>query len=216
MNKLAASVVFCLLAGGAWAQSLTIAALGDSLVHGYGLIPEQGFVPQMQDWLTDQGADVVLINAGASGDTTTGGAARIEWTLTPDVDALIVVLGGNDVLRGTDPALSRSNLDKVVSVATERGVDVLLVGMQAPGNYGPDYKAAFDAIYPDLAAEYGVLLYDSFFGALTGEAGATGDPAALAQFMQGDGIHPNAQGVARIVADMGPAVLRLIARAEAQ
>jgi acyl-CoA thioesterase-1 len=189
------------------AQPVTIAALGDSLTQGYGLAQEDGFVPQMQRWLDAQGADAVLINAGVSGDTSAGGAARIGWTLTPEVDGVIVALGGNDLLRGIDPAATRANLEIIVQAAQDAGVAVLLVGMQAPGNYGPEFKAAFDAIYPDLAADHGTLYAESFLG---GIAGADADPAAALPWMQPDGIHPNADGVARIVAALGPRVLELV------
>ena len=128
------------------AGTVTIAALGDSLTQGFGLPESQGFVPQMQSWLRAEGADVVLINAGVSGDTTQGGLSRVGWTLTPEVDAIIVALGGNDLLRGLDPAVSRANLDGILREAQAAGVEIMLVGMEAPGNYGPDYKAAFDAI----------------------------------------------------------------------
>ncbi len=190
------------------ADGVTIAALGDSLTQGYGLPAQDGFVAQLSMWLAVHGAEGTLINAGVSGDTTAGGAARIGWTLTPDVDALIVVLGGNDLLRGIDPAVSRANLRTILEAADR---PVLLVGMQAPGNYGPDYKAAFDAIYPELAAEFGALYVDSFFVGL----GQGADPAQMQHLFQSDGIHPNAEGVRLIVEGLGPHVLDLIARAEA-
>ncbi len=192
------------------AETITIAALGDSLTQGYGLPEAEGFVPQLQAWLQEQGADVTVVNAGVSGDTTAGGLARVGWTLGPDVDAMIVTLGGNDMLRGIDPAVSRGNLDGILTAAGQAGVAVLLVGMQAPGNYGPDYKAEFDAIYPDLAAIHGAALFPTFFeGLMTGDI-----DAARSAFMQPDGIHPNADGVARIVAALGPAVLDLLGRVE--
>ncbi|QYK41215.1 MAG: arylesterase [Paracoccaceae bacterium] len=205
-----ALAAFSAVPGDAGAETLTLVALGDSLTQGYGLPPDDGFVPQLQRWLAAQGADVVVVNAGVSGDTTAGGRARLDWTLTPEVDAMIVALGGNDLLRGIDPAASRANLAAIMDGAAARGLPVLLVGMQAPGNYGQDYKTAFDSIYPDLAAEHGADLIGSFFEPLM-EGG--GDPAAAAGFMQGDGIHPNAEGVARIVAAFGPRVLDLLARA---
>jgi acyl-CoA thioesterase-1 len=193
----------------AWAAPVTIVALGDSLTAGYGLAPEQGFVPQMQAWLTAQGRDVTLINAGVSGDTTAGGLSRLDWSLTPDTQALIVELGGNDVLRGLPPAEARANLEAILQGAKARGLPVLLIGMQAPGNYGPDYKAAFDAIYPELAQTYGATYAPSFFAPLM--EGQT-DPAALQGLMQADGIHPNAAGVEKIVAGLGPTVIELLDR----
>jgi acyl-CoA thioesterase-1 len=194
----------------AWAESLTVAALGDSLTQGYGLPQPDGFVPQLEAWLRDRGHEVTLINAGVSGDTTAGGRSRIDWTLTPEVDALIVALGGNDLLRGIDPAASRDNLDAILDRAGAAGVPVLLVGMQAPGNYGPDYKQAFDAMYPELAETHGALLAENFLGAL--EA-AEDRAATLRDYLQPDGIHPNAVGVARIVEALGPRVEALLARA---
>lgn len=165
---------------------------------------DDGFVPQLEQWLKAQGHDVKLINAGVSGDTTAGGLARIDWTLTPDVDAVIVALGGNDLLRGIDPGVSRSNLDGILAKAKEKHVAALLIGLQAPGNYGPDFKAAFEAMYPELAAKYGALHEESFLRGLI-ESGAD-----VADVMQGDGIHPNARGVAIIVNTLGPKVEELI------
>lgn len=185
----------------------TIAALGDSLTAGYGLDPEQGLVPQLQAWLTAHGTDVTLINAGVSGDTTAGGLARLDWTLTPDVNAMIVTLGGNDMLRGIDPAEVRRNLDAILSKAKARNLPVLLIGLTTLGNFGPDYKAQFDAIYPDLAAQYDTLLVPDFFAALADE-----DPQTVGSDMQPDGIHPNAAGVAKIVETLGPHVQALIAQ----
>jgi acyl-CoA thioesterase-1 len=192
------------------AADVTVAALGDSLTQGFGLPPEDGFVPQLQRWLAAQGVNVTILNAGVSGDTTQGGLSRVDWTLTPEVDALIVALGGNDLLRGIDPAVARANLDGILSAATARGLPVLLVGMTAPGNYGADYKAAFDAIFPELAAEYGALHHPDFLGAL---AALEDRNAALRTYMQPDGLHPSAAGVARIVEDIGPSVLDLIGQA---
>ncbi len=207
MRKAIAGIVTSLWAFPAFSEDIVIAALGDSLTQGYGLVREEGFVPQLETWLRAQGGEVTLINAGVSGDTTAGGASRAAWTLTPDVDALIVALGGNDLLRGIDPAVGRANLEVILQAADAAEVKVLLVGMQAPGNYGPAYKEAFDAMYPDLAAQYGTLFMESFFDGL---GGAGVDPADLQAFMQADGIHPNADGVARIVEGFGPHVLALI------
>ena len=186
---------------------MTVVALGDSLTAGYGLPAEQGLVPQLQAFLTANGADVAIVNAGVSGDTTAGGLSRLDWSLTPETDALIVALGGNDLLRGLPPEEARANLTGILAGAKAKGLPVLLVGIQAPGNYGPEYKTSFDAIYPDLAAEFGATLYPFFFQGL----GAGNDPAALRAFMQGDGIHPTSEGVAKIVADLGPAVRDFLA-----
>ncbi|WP_425435154.1 arylesterase [Litoreibacter ascidiaceicola] len=195
----------------AMAEPVTIAALGDSLTQGYGLPAEDGFVPQLQAWLTAQGADVTLVNAGVSGDTTAGGLSRIDWTLTPEVDAVIVALGGNDVLRGLPPEQAKSNLDAILTKIEERGLPVLLAGIDAPSNYGPDYETEFEAIYTDLAAKHDVLLVSNFLEGLT----RIDDRAmVMREHMQSDGIHPDASGVALIVEAVGPVVLSLIAGAK--
>lgn len=190
------------------AEEVTIAALGDSLTAGYGLSTADGFVPQMQAWLDAAGINAKLVNAGVSGDTTAGGLSRTDWTLTDDVDAMIVALGGNDYLRGMDPTVSRANLAGILDKAQARGVNVLLVGLIAGGNYGPDFKDAFDAMYPELAAEYGTDYFPRWFTGIIAEAGSDGDISA---FMQADGIHPNAAGVRLIVDAMGPSVAALVA-----
>lgn len=195
----------------AFAEPVTIAALGDSLTQGYGLPPEDGFVPQLQRWLDAAGEYVVLINAGVSGDTTAGGLSRIDWTLTPEVDALIVALGGNDLLRGIDPSVSRANLDGILEKAKARGLPVLLVGMDAPSNYGADYEALFEAMYPELAEAHGALHHENFLGAL---AALGNREEALERYMQGDRIHPNTDGVQLIVDDLGPRVVELIEETE--
>jgi acyl-CoA thioesterase-1 len=193
------------------AEPVTIAALGDSLTQGYGLVPEDGFVPQLQKWLTENGADVVLINAGVSGDTTAGGLSRTDWTLTPEVDAVIVALGGNDVLRGLSPEQAKSNIDGILTKIGARGLPVLLAGIDAPGNFGPDYKSEFEALYADLAAKHGALLFPNFLEGLT----RIEDRAmVMREHMQSDGIHPNASGVVLVVEAIGPAVLELIDRAQ--
>ncbi len=202
------SGVFICCGFAATAEPVVIAALGDSLTQGYGLPEQDGFVPQLQRWLQEEGADIQLINAGVSGDTTAGGAARVDWTLTPEVDGMIVALGGNDLLRGIDPDVSRTNLEAILNTAEAANVEVLVIGMQAPGNYGADYKQSFDAMYPELAQQYGAIYAESFFGGLAAE----GDPEAARQFMQSDGIHPNAQGVELIVDALGPFVLALAER----
>ncbi|SMY08797.1 Esterase TesA precursor [Flavimaricola marinus] len=205
MSNLAAA--FVLAAAPADAEAVTIAALGDSLTAGYGLPVDEGFVPQLEAWLEANGADVDLINAGVSGDTTAGGLSRAAWTLTPDVDAMIVTLGGNDLLRAIDPANSRANLRGILEAAQEADVEVLLVGLEATGNYGPDFKQAFDIMYVDLAEEFDVPLYPNFFAGLLDAAGVQSE---VARYMQRDGIHPNAEGVAEVVEAIGPSVLALI------
>ncbi len=184
-----------------------VLALGDSLTAGYGLPQDEGFVPQLNAWLAGQGVRAEVINAGVSGDTTAGGAARLEWALADGPQALIVNLGGNDLLRGLPPAQARANLTMIMEAAQAKGLPVLLVGMVAPGNFGPDYKAEFDAIYSDLAARYGTLFLPVYFAPIATDQGGL-DP----DFMQPDGIHPNAAGVVRIVEAMGPMVVELLAQ----
>ena len=197
------------LTGAAAAEPITIVALGDSLTAGYGLPDNQGLVPQLQAWLAAQGSDAVVVNAGVSGDTTAGGLARLGWSLTPGADALIVELGANDMLRGIDPGVPRRNLDAILRQAADRGLPVLLIGVPALRNYGPEYRTAFDAIYPDLSAQYGTLLMPDFFGPLRSETDPT---ASLARYFQPDGLHPNEDGVAEVVKDLGPYVEALITR----
>lgn len=201
-------MAFSVLAAPVWAEPLTLVALGDSLTQGYGLPQADGFVPQLEAWLRAKGADVTVVNAGVSGDTTAGGAARVDWTLTPDVDAMIVNLGGNDLLRGIDPAASRANLDAILTAADARGLPVLLVALRAPGNYGPEFKAAFDAMYPELAAKHGTLVTENFFFPLIDQESRLLSP----DLMQADGIHPSATGVAKIVDYIGPKVLELLGK----
>ncbi|MGJ8621731.1 MAG: arylesterase [Yoonia sp.] len=205
ISKLAGVIVIS--AGMAKAETVTIAALGDSLTAGYGLAQDEGFVPQLEGWLQDAGADVSLMNAGVSGDTTAGGLSRVGWTLTPEVDAMIVALGGNDYLRGIDPAVSRANLDGILAAGQEAGVAMLLVGLSVGSNYGAGYKQEFEGMYADLAEKYDVPLYPDFAAGLRAGSGMQD---GMLEFMQADGIHPNAEGVSVIVAAMGPTVLDLV------
>jgi acyl-CoA thioesterase-1 len=202
--------IFATVASQGRAAELRVTAFGDSLVQGYGLAQGEGFVPQLESWLRGQGMDVALSNAGVSGDTTAGGAARIDWTLADQPQGLIVLLGGNDLLRGLQPLQAETNLRKILQAAQDEDTEVLLIGMTAPGNYGPEYKTAFDAIYGDLAEEFGALLHPDAFAGIRAKAGA--DPAAAQAYMQDDNIHPNAAGVALNVTALGPVALQLAAR----
>ncbi len=193
------------------AEPARIVAFGDSLTAGYGLPPGDGLVPQLQRWLGDHGTEAVVLNAGVSGDTTAGALARIDWTLSAPADAMIVTLGGNDLLRGLPPEEARANLDAILARADAKHLPVLLVPMLAPGNFGPDYKAAFDKIYSDLAEKHGALLAAPFFAPIL----ALPDrQKALADYMQPDGLHPTASGVALVVEALGPRVQELLHRAE--
>jgi len=198
-----ATVLAIVLAGAVQAAEKRVVAFGDSLTAGFGLDEAEGFVPQLEAWLQAQGADVDVINAGVSGDTTAGGLSRVGWVLSEGTDLVVLELGANDMLRGVTPAEARRNLDAILSEISGRGIDVLVAGMLAPPNYGAEYRAEFDAIYPELAEKYGADLYPFFLMGL-GEANGV---AELFSLMQPDGMHPNAKGVKLIVADIGPAVL---------
>jgi acyl-CoA thioesterase-1 len=209
-RNLATAVIFA--ASPTWAEPVTLLALGDSLTQGYGLAPEDGLVPQLQAWLTAQGAEVTVINAGVSGDTTAGGRARLDWSLTPEVDAVMIALGGNDLLRGLPPAEARANLEAMLVTVQARGLPVLLAGLPAPGNYGPAYQAEFDAIWPDLAAQYDAVLVPNLLAPI---AELPLEDRIGANLMQDDNIHPAPAGVALVVAALGPKVLELLAKVPA-
>ncbi len=188
-------------------QPVTVAALGNSLVQGFGLPRDKGFTVQLENWLGERNANALILNAGVSGDTTAGGLARMDWTIGSGVSALIVVLGGNDILRGMDPEMSRRNLRGILETASRNGLPVLLVGHEVPDNYGPEYKIEFEGIYRDLAKEFDTLFHERFFAGL--EEGLERHEAAR-RYMQDDGLHPNAEGVRLIVESIGPKVLELV------
>jgi len=206
-----AALVFTLAApfSVASAETLRITALGDSLTQGYGLMQDEGLVPQLEAWLRARGHDVTVQNAGVSGDTTTGGLARLDWTLADGPQAMIVALGGNDLLRGIDPALSRANLDAILARLDAEGIPALLVGLPAPGNYGPEFQEAFAAMYPEVAAEHGALLVSDMLAPIGAAVEAGAAPGSL---FQNDMIHPNPQGVELVVETLGPAVEELLTR----
>jgi len=195
----------------AQAEGIRLAALGDSLTQGYGLAQGEGLVPQLQAWLLEQGHDVEVLNAGVSGDTTAGGLSRLDWTLADNPDAMIVALGGNDLLRGIDPATSRANLEGILVRLQAEGIPALLVGLPAPGNYGPEFQAAFGAMYPELAAEYGAMLHPDLLQPITEKHDAG---MRYTDLMQSDHIHPNAAGVALIVEALGPVVSQFLTSVE--
>lgn len=188
-----------------WAaeRPLKIVALGDSLTAGLGLPAQSSFPVRLEQALRAKGHNVSVYNAGVSGDTASGGLARLDWSVPDDADAVLVELGANDGLRGIDPAITRRALDAIIARLQARGVSVLLAGMRAPRNLGPDYVRDFDSIFPELAAKYG-LVFDPFF--LEGVA----TEAAL---NQADGLHPSAAGVDAIVSRILPKVEELISRA---
>jgi acyl-CoA thioesterase I len=186
-------------------RPLRIVAFGDSLTAGYGLPADAAFPAKLERALAANGIATEIANAGVSGDTTAGGLARLDWSIPDGTEAVILELGANDALRGIDPKLARSALEAMLERLKARHIPVLLAGMLAPRNLGPDYGAAFDAIYPDLAKKYGAILYPFFL------AGVAADP----KLNQRDGLHPTADGVDVIVAKILPDVERLAAAAKA-
>lgn len=183
-----------------------IVAFGDSLTAGYMLQPSEAFPVQLEAALKAKGHSVEIVNAGVSGDTTSGGRERLDWSIPEGTEAVIVELGANDALRGIDPKEARASLDAIMSKLKARNVSVLLAGMVAPSNWGEDYRRAFDKMYPELAQEYGALLYPFFL------EGVATDP----KLNMGDGLHPTAAGVAEIVKRITPLVEELIARVKAR
>ena len=196
------------LPGAASAQGgrpLTLVVLGDSLTAGYGLPPGADFVSVLERALKTRGHDVRLVNAGVSGDTSTGGLERLDWSVPDGTDGVIVELGANDMLRGVDPAVTQKALEAIVTRLKARGIPVMLAGMLAQRNLGPAYTDRFDAIYPDLAKKYGLVLYPFFLD------GVAGDRVLNLP----DGLHPTAKGIERIVERILPSVESFLARLKA-
>lgn len=185
---------------------IRLMAFGDSLIHGYGLPAGDTFPEQLQAALEAEGRAVEVINAGSSGDTSAAGRARLAWNLSEDPDAVILLLGANDGLRGLDPAETRRNLEAMLATLEQERIPVLLAGMLAPPNLGEEYGREFNALYPELAGRHDAIFYPFFL------QGVAAEPA----LNQDDGIHPNAEGVATIVDAMLPQVEALLERVEAR
>ncbi|MDR7223955.1 arylesterase [Aminobacter aminovorans] len=198
---LAASLAFFTTTAPAWAEPLKIVGFGDSLMAGYGLNPGESFPEKLEKALRNNGHDVVITNAGVSGDTSSGGLSRLDWSVPDGTQLVILELGANDMLRGIDPALVEQNLDKMLARLKERNIPVLLAGMVAAPNLGHAYGEQFGTIYPKLAEKYGVTLYPFFLD------GVAGDPKLLLE----DGMHPTAEGIDRMVAKALPTVEKAIA-----
>jgi acyl-CoA thioesterase-1 len=173
---------------------------------GYGLPADAAFPAKLEKALKAKGLAVTVENAGVSGDTATGGLARLDWSVPDGTDAVILELGANDALRGIDPKATRAAIDEIVKKLKERRIAVLIAGMLAPPNLGPDYAAAFNPIFPEVAKAHDVLLYPFFLDGVAAERALN----------LGDGMHPTAAGIDVIVARIMPKVEELIARVRAQ
>jgi acyl-CoA thioesterase-1 len=198
-------------AAGLWASGheaaaqdkpLKIVAFGDSLTAGFQLPASAAFPARLEQALKAKGIAAVVANAGVSGDTASGGLARVAWSVPADTDAVILELGANDMLRGVDPKVTRASLDGIIKALKSRGIEVLLAGMRAAPNLGPDYQRAFDAIYPELASRYDLVFYPFFLDGVVTDA----------RYNLNDGLHPNRQGVDLIVGRIMPKVDELITR----
>ncbi|MBM3527746.1 MAG: arylesterase [Alphaproteobacteria bacterium] len=208
----AAALVLCfaafpgVFAAAAADKPVRIVALGDSLTAGYQLPAADAFPARLAQALRAKGLAVEIANAGVSGDTSTGGLSRLDWSVPDGTDAVILELGANDVLRGIEPKVTQAALDETIGKLKARGIEVLLCGMLSPPNMGPDYARAFNAIFPALAAKHGVAFYPFFLEGV----------AANAKLNLADGMHPNAAGVDEIVRRMLPEVEKLVARIRAR
>ena len=194
------NAMLCLTTLSTAAKIPQVLAFGDSVTAGYGLPASEAFPARLQARLHGEGVDVKIVNAGVSGDTTTDGLARLDWSLADKPDVVILALGANDALRGIDPKIVRANLDQMIDKIAASGAKLLLLGMLAPANWGLDYEHAFDRIYPDLAKAHGVPLYPFLLD------GVAMNPA----LNQPDGLHPNERGVAIMVDHIAPLVAKLM------
>lgn len=206
MISAAFALIFLALIQPAAAAALTLMAYGDSLTSGHGLQPSDAFPVKLEAALRAKGHDVSVINGGVAGDTALDGLSRLDWALSGDVDAVIVELGANDMLRGLPPAQAEQALDGILGKLRDRNLPVLLAGMQAPANLGPDYQLQFDGMYERLAAKHDVMLYPFFLDGVAADIGLN----------QADGLHPNPAGVDVIVGRILPLVEQLLARAAAR
>jgi acyl-CoA thioesterase I len=196
MALMGVNSAFAQAPGAGAGKPIKMVVLGDSLSAGLGLSASAAFPARLKQSLKIKGIDVDMINAGVSGDTSSGGRDRLDWSVPEGTDAVILELGANDALRGTDPKVTRAALTDILARLKARKVAVLLCGMLAPPNYGSDYSARFNAIYPDLAKSFGVPLYPFFLEGV----------AADARLNQADGMHPTAEGVDVIVKNILPTV----------
>lgn len=185
---------------------IRIVAFGDSLTAGYMLPPKDAFPVQLEAALKAKGFDVVIANAGVSGDTSAGGVARLDWSVPEDTEAVILELGANDALRGVDPDLTRQSLERIITALKARNIEILLAGMSSPENWGKDFADSFNAIYRDLAVKYDLVLYPFFLEGI----------ALKPEFNLADGLHPTGKGVGMIVERILPKTEELLQRVTAR
>jgi acyl-CoA thioesterase-1 len=188
------------------AEPVRIVAFGDSLTAGYGLNTSQAFPARLEAALKAKGHDVRIANAGVSGDTSTAGLARLDWSVPDGTQAVILELGANDMLRGVPPAVTRKSMEQIVQRLRARKIEVLVAGMRAPKNMGGEYTAAYDGIFPEIAKANGLILYPFFLDGV----------AANEKLNLRDGLHPTAEGVDVIVQGILPSVEKLIERVKAK
>jgi acyl-CoA thioesterase-1 len=196
MALMGANAAFAQAPAAGAGKPIKMVVLGDSLSAGLGLSASSAFPARLQKSLKLNGISVDMINAGVSGDTSSGGRDRLDWSVPEGTEAVILELGANDALRGTDPKITRSALTDILTRLKARKIAVLLCGMLAPPNYGSDYSARFNAIYPELAKSFGVPLYPFFLEGVASDA----------RLNQADGLHPTAEGVDVIVKNILPTV----------
>lgn len=196
--QLFSGAALCLAAFTAWAaaEPVRIVGFGDSLMAGYQLAPGESFPEKLEAALKARGHDVLIANAGVSGDTTSGGLSRLDWSVPDDTDLVILELGANDMLRGIRPDVTENNLAAMIDRLTERGIGIVLAGMLAAPNLGAGYAGEFDPIYPRLADAHGLPFYPFFLDGVTAQPGLLLD----------DGMHPNAEGVDRMVEGFLPLI----------
>jgi len=185
-------------------ENYRILIIGDSLIQGYGLPKDKGFVNQLQKKILEKKDNILLINGGVSGDTTAGGLSRIDWSITDDINAVAISLGANDMLRGIPPNFSKENLSKIIMKIKEKNLPVLLIGIRSIENYGTEYKNEFDSMFSDLADEFKVFLYPDLMAPILKKE------KDLSLYLQEDMLHPNEKGVEIIVQEILPTITNFI------